>query len=161
MDCSSINMLDLQFLTNPLELQKLNKKQEISLINEQDKAFYKKRIFQMAKDILLNQSVDVKLKHSFEVFCCNCIEYFKFIDKSEIIQKDYIDVPQKKIKVKKYLNLDTTNQIIMKKKHVRSPKITDHIKIKRKNKKKTIIPKKRIINLKDPQLMFKGVECKK
>ena len=43
MDCSSINMLDLQFLTNPLELQKLNKKQEISLINEQDKAFYKKR----------------------------------------------------------------------------------------------------------------------
>jgi len=161
MDCSAINMIDLEFLTNPMELQKLHKNNNKLQIDQNDIAFYKKRIFQMAKNILLKKKTDIKVKNAFDSFCKVCIEYFKFIDKSEIIQTDYSHIKTKQKKPTKNINLHTTNEIIMRKKKVRSPKITDHIKIKIKrknNKKKTIIPKKRSFNLHDPGFQLKGIE---
>ena len=57
------------------------------------------------------------------------------------------------------MDLHTTNEIIMRTKKIRTPKITDHINIKRKKKKKKIIiPQKRSINLKDIRFQSKGVE---
>ena len=161
MDCSAINMIDLEFLTNPMELQKLHKNNNKLQIDQNDVTFYKKRIFQMAKNILLKKKTDIKVKNAFDSFCKVCIEYFKFIDKSEIIQTDYSHIKPKQKKPPKNINLHTTNEIIMRKKKMRSPKITDHIKIKRKNnKKKTIIPKKRSFNLQDPTFQSKGLEKK-
>ena len=161
MDCSSINMIDLEFLTNPMELQKLHKNNNKLQIDQNDIIFYKKRIFQMAKNILLKKKTDIKVKNAFDSFCKVCIEYFKFIDKSEIIQTDYSHIKPKQKKPPKNINLHTTNEIIMRKKKMRSPKITDHIKIKRKNnKKKTIIPKKRSFNLQDPTFQSKGIDKK-
>jgi len=64
MDCSAINMLDLEFLTNPMELQKLHKKNNILQIDQNDITFYKKRIFQMAKNILLKKKTDIKVKNA-------------------------------------------------------------------------------------------------
>ena len=161
MDCSAINMIDLEFLTNPMELQKLHKNKDKLHIDQKDITFYKKRIFQMAKNILLKKKTDIKVKNAFDSFCKVCIEYFKFIDKSEIIQTDYSHIKTKQKKPTKNINLHTTNEIIMRTKKVRSPKITDHIKIKRKNnRKKTIIPKKRSFNLQDPIFQLKGIEKK-
>ena len=163
MDCSAINMIDLQFLTNPTELQKIQKDHNMLQIDQQDIIFYKKRIFQMAKDILLQNQTDSKVKHAFDSFCKVCIEYFKFIDKSDIIQTDYSHIKVKKDLPNENIDLHTTNKIIMRKKKIHSPKITDHIKIKIKrknNKKKTIIPKKRVFNLKDKTFQVKGTEKK-
>ncbi len=161
MDCSAINMIDLELLTNPMELQKLNKKKNLFKLDSNDLIFYKKRIFQAAKDILLRKPTDIKVKNAFDTFCKVCIEYFKFIDKSDIIQTDYSNLKEKKKSLPRHINLHTTNEIMMRHKKVRSPKITDHIKIKIKNKRKTIIPKKRSINLKDPYLQLKGIEKNK
>jgi hypothetical protein len=159
MDCSAINMIDLKFLTNPLEMQKLNKDNDVFQIAPNDLAFYKKRIFQMAKNILQQKSTDMKVQNAFNAYCRVCIDYFKFIDKSEIIQTDYSHLKERKQQQPKNINLHTTNVIMMRKKKVRSPKITDHINIiRKKNTKKTIIPKKRSINLKDPKLQMKGVK---
>ena len=161
MDCSAINMIDLEFLTNPMELQKLHKNNNKLQIDQNDVTFYKKRIFQMAKNILLKKKTDIKVKNAFDSFCKVCIEHFKFIDKSEIIQTDYSHIKTKQKIPPKNINLHTTNEIIMRKKKVRSPKITDHIKIKRKNnKKKTIMPKKRSFNLHAPTFQSKGLEKK-
>ena len=61
MDCSAINMIDLELLTNPMELQKLNKKKNLFKLDSNDLSFYKKRIFQAAKDILLRKPIDIKV----------------------------------------------------------------------------------------------------
>ena len=121
MDCSAINMIDLEFLTNPLELQKLKKGKNLNKIQPNDILFYKKRIFQMAKDILLHKLADVKVKNAFDSFCAICIEYFKFIDKSEIIQTDYSNFKKDSTSKPQNIDLHTTNEIIMRKKKVRSP----------------------------------------
>ena len=42
----SLNLIDLQYLTNPNEMNKIMKKNEISLVSKKDLEFYKKRIFQ-------------------------------------------------------------------------------------------------------------------
>jgi hypothetical protein len=159
MDCSAINMIDLELFANPLELQKLNKDKNLFHIEPKDIKFYKKRIFQMAKNILLHKPEDIKVKNAFNSFCKVCIDYFKFIDKSDIIQTDYPNVSEKKKHISQNMDLHTTNEIIMRTKKIRTPKITDHINIKRKKKKKKIIiPQKRSINLKDIRFQSKGVE---
>ena len=99
-----------------------------------------------------------KLIESFNNFSRLCINHFKFIDKSDIIQKDYINIKKTVNKPSQEFNIKTSNQIIMKKKKMRSPKITDHINIKFKSQKKTIIPKKRSINLTDKLFKLKGVD---
>jgi hypothetical protein len=48
--------------------------------------------------------------------------------------------------------------IMMKKKNVKIPKITDFIKIKTTIKKKTYFPKEHNINLNDPKYKTKGIK---
>ena len=152
MDCSSINMIDLRYLTNPLTMHKLEReKTEKTEVNQEEIEFYKKRIFQTVKDVLLKKSVDKKLANIFNIFSTACISHFKFIDKSDAIQKDYENMVKTK-KKKKSIDVDTSNTLIMREKKTRVPKITDHIPITIKNIKKKciIIPKERDINLKRP-----------
>lgn len=160
MDCSSINMIDLRYLTNPLTMHKLEReKTEKTEVNQEEIEFYKKRIFQTAKDVLLKKPVDKRLTNIFNIFSTACISHFKFIDKSDAIQKDYENMVKTK-KKKKSIDVDTSNTLIMREKKTRVPKITDHIPITIKNIKKKciIIPKERDINLKDPKFRTKGTE---
>ena len=103
-------------------------------IDQQDIIFYKKRIFQMAKDILLQNQTDSKVKHAFDSFCKVCIEYFKFIDKSDIIQTDYSHIKVKKDLSKENIDLHTTNKIIMRKKKYIRQKLQIILKLRLKEK---------------------------
>ena len=78
------------------------------------------------------------------------------LDRNEIIQKDYVGIKGKKSKEKKFY-LDDTNKMLEKN---MSGKITDKLDIKiRYNKEKgMLIPKKRIINLRDEHLRTKGLK---
>ena len=72
------------------------------------------------------------------------LQNFKMLDRNDIIQKDYIGIKDKKEKETKFY-LDDTNKMLEKNK---SGKITDKLDIKIKhNKKRMLMPKKRIINL--------------
>jgi hypothetical protein len=161
MDISSINILDLKYLTNSHIYSTLKKKNKVTTIDFQDLEFYKKRIFQTAENILLKKKTEKHLVGSFYSFAENCVNHFKFIDKAEIIQNDYKSLSPKKSN-KKYKKIDVTasNQIIMREKKTRIPKITDHINIKvnKNKKKKTHIPKKRSIDLTDPKFKIKGIK---
>ena len=161
MDISSINILDLKYLTNSHIYSTLKKKNKVTTIDFQDLEFYKKRIFQTSKNILLKKNTEKHLVGSFYSFAENCINHFKFIDKAEIIQDDYKSLSTKKSNKKsKKIDITASNQIIMREKKPRIPKITDHINIKvNKNKKKKIhIPKKRSIDLTDPKFKIKGIK---
>jgi len=163
MESSDINMIDLKLLSNPSALYNLNKLEEepIDIIDKKELEFYKIRIFNTAKEILQNKDVEPKLKELFYHFANKCISYYKFTDKSDNIQKDYIHLEKKQKKPSEFKNISDSNKIIMKEKKVRIPKITDHIKIKTRQIKKTFIPKKRNLNLKDPKYKIKGINKKK
>jgi len=156
-----MNLLDLQYLTNPNELNKITRTTDIFKINKKDIQFYKKRIFQLTKDLLRNKKQNNKVEKAFQNYASICIEHFKFIDKMEIIQKDYKNIQNNDLEKKTAFNIDKSNDLIFKKKKPRIPKITDNIKIKStKIIKQPIIPKQRIYNLKSEKFKNKGVKNK-
>jgi hypothetical protein len=157
---SSLNLIDLQYLSNPYELNKLMRNKEILNVSTDDIKFYKKRIFQLTKDLLRGQDKDVKIKRAFKIYAKTCIEHFKFQDKMEIIQKDYKNI-KKSVKKKTTFNLDNTNNIMMKNKKARIPKITDNIKItSTRTIKPPIMPKQRNFDLKNSKFKEKGLKKK-
>ena len=56
----SLNLIDLQYLTNPFEMTKIMKRKEESLLSKKDLEFYKKRIFKLTKDMLRGEKVNTK-----------------------------------------------------------------------------------------------------
>jgi len=153
-----MNIYDLQYLTNPCFAQKIQERTTSLLVREADVRFYRKRIFQLTKEYLQGKKQDNQLDNVFERYAAACIDYFKFVDKSEIIQEDYKKYSKvKKSKaVPKSYNVKDTNQIIMKKNQERIPKITDSINIKTtRNLRKMIIPQQRNINLRESRFKYK------
>tara|TARA_B100000795_G_scaffold256417_1_gene228811 strand:- start:1004 stop:1582 length:579 start_codon:yes stop_codon:yes gene_type:complete len=156
---TSINNYDLMYLAN----NHVGKRNELKSngfdeIFEDDVKFYKKRIIKQNLD-LLNGENDIKgtpMHINYKRYLRLTIQNFKMLDRNEIIQKDYVGIKGKKSKEKKFY-LDDTNKMLEKN---MSGKITDKLDIKiRYNKEKgMLIPKKRIINLRDEHLRTKGLK---
>ena len=85
---NSTNQIDLLYLTN-MTTCKNNNEVKVNIVDKKEVEFYKKRIFQLCKDMLRNKETPPTVKDSFDYFCVNAIEYFKMMDKTEIIQKEY------------------------------------------------------------------------
>ena len=156
----SLNLIDLQYLTNPERMNKLIQQQDIQQISKKDLEFYKKRIFQLTKDLLRGEKVNTKVNKSFEQYANTCIEHFKFMDKMEIIQNDYKDIKSPK-NTKTDFSIKKSNILMCRQKKQHRPKITDHIKIKTtKTIKPPILPKHKNYNLNDPKFRDKGLKKK-
>ena len=155
-------------------------------INKRDKKFYKKRILNVTRDLFLNDDVNISpdVKESYNNYIKHCIEYFKMLDKSDIIQNDYNEnvkaITDNEDADKLILendneydenNVDSNNTTKNKNqydnansmlfnKHNKNNTLDNFVKKIHieKNKIPEIIPRKRKINLKDPLLKFKGVD---
>ena len=102
MDVSQNSQVDLLYLTNPNFKLKYNKQIE-KLINDDDLKFYRKRILQETKDMLRGGKINIVIDNAFENFANELIKHYKFIDKKQIIQNEYKDLPEKKSNKKKIL----------------------------------------------------------
>jgi hypothetical protein len=153
MDISS-NVFDYMYLVNPNRLDRIRQKKENTIILNEEIHFYRKRIFSLTKNYLKGKSRDRDLDKMWEIYAKACVDYFKFIDKSELIQATYMD-----IKVKKKKNIidknavTKSNEFMLNKKKPHAPRITDHIKVTStktniKTNKKMVIPRERKLNLK-------------
>lgn len=153
----SFNMIDLEFLSNP----RLNIQKPVIIDGVQkDIRFYRKRILKMTKLLLCEKKQDKDIERGFRTFALNCINYFKFLDKAEIIQKEYDEKKKKKREVKPLdKNID---RLVMKDVKMGPTKIPEcfPIKITNKKKKVTIMPKTRNINISEPKFRTKGLEKK-
>lgn len=151
---NSANYYDLLYLVNPAFLNNIEKS-KIDVIDNDDLLFYKQRISTLTQDFLNGKMCDqLELNHLFEIYAQNCIEHFKFKDKSNTIQQDYLKYNQKK-STTVVTDISFNNKIIMKQKPQRIPKITDHINVKKKTQKQSVIPKIRKINLKEEKYKSK------
>lgn len=140
--------------------------------NKKDKKFYRKRILNLTKDFLLfNEKEDVlpDVKYAFENYVKTCIEYFKTLDRSDIIQEDYSDLEEKgkeldelldceEINIENINNLTQADNLLMRSINIK-PTLDKFIKITT-YKKEEVIPIQKEINLQEPYLKNKGI-CKK
>ena len=86
---SSLNIIDLEYLRNPIySTSKLSLKG--APMKKEDLDFYKIRIYQMTKDLVLDVHINDKINAAFNNYARTCIQHFKFIDMRDSIQEDYI-----------------------------------------------------------------------
>jgi hypothetical protein len=170
-----IHQITLDCLINKEQYNKLCYKSISKKINRQDKQFYRKRIVNLTKELLLNDEYDIfkDVKYAFEIYVNNCIDYFKTLDKSDILQDDYKnindnclgDTNDTLLSSDPILITETTeniNKIIMKKIKIDANTLDSFItKNVSSSKDETFIPSQKEINLKDPTLRIKGIHKKK
>ena len=152
----STNIIDLEYLTNPCYTVKIpdKKKDQIYCVSSEDLNFYKKRIFELTRKMLLGGNVNTKINDAFHGWAKVCIEHFKFMDKKDIIQEDYKDIPPRKNSKASYFNMEETNKLFSKQQTYTD--IATLLNIKKKAKP-IFMPTKRNINLKTNFLKNKGI----
>ena len=153
----STNKIDLEYLTNPCYTIKVpeKKKELLYCVSNEDLDFYKKRIFELTRKMLLGGKINTKINDAFHAWAKVSIEHFKFMDKKDIIQEDYKDIVDKKNNNASFFNLQETNKSFFKKQTHND--ISDMFNIKRKSKQ-IFIPMKRDINLKTEKLKNKQID---
>jgi len=167
-----INKITLECLLNKSQYDKCLSSNVVNLaaINKRDKKFYRKRILQLTKDILLNvqqESLPNDIVFAFENYVKSCSQYFKMIDKTDIIQNDYKNADTEinhslidsnvDIDASLIISTEEANKLMMR--SIKTDKYTldKFVKITSITKEQPIIPLQKEINLKDPILRNKGV----
>jgi len=161
----STNIFDLQYFTNSSTFKKINSEKYKEKHNDYEKnvKFYRKRILQITKDLLRGEEENQDVKRLFKNYSIELIEHFKFLDKKEIIQKDYQGLGEKKKRVLKNFELENQNKLMMREKNNAEKKTIESfidVKIKNKKEKKTYIPKKKVIDITLDEYKNKGVKKK-
>lgn len=157
---NSTSSIDLMYLTNINNISK--SPTDFNIVDRKEVEFYKKRIFQLCKELLRSKKITPNVNNAFDQFCLNAIEHLKMVDKTEIIQNEYKHLTSLP---KQSLNLDILNENpdeFMLKKIEKKDEITmDKFVIKNVIKKdEMVIPKQKSFNLKDVKYQEKDVEVK-
>jgi hypothetical protein len=139
-------------------------------INKEERRFYKKRIYNLFKEILINKSEPDDLlpdvKYAYDNFINASIHYFKTIDNNDLLQEEYKtldeqereninDIPE----LGDDIGVEEADKLLM-----RSIKITtaplDKFVKRKSTKPETllIMPKQKEVNLMDPELKVKGIQ---
>lgn len=174
---NAIDELSLEFFLNKDSYGKYLEKRLPKKLeeNKKDKRFYRKRICELTKQILTNEAPlniqsnkDVQM--AFDMYSRVCIEYFKILDKNDILQEDYSSLLDSSSEINKNPNLDVenlnsvedANNLLMRSIKLVEPNSLEKL-VKRtstKAVKKQHLPIQKEINLKDPILKKKGVKKK-
>ena len=173
-----VSDIDLEYLINKdLYGKSIDSKMQphITINNKKDKKFYKKRIYDLTKQLLSNEQPPTlfpDVRNTFDNYIKTCISYFKIIDTSDIIQEDYDDLLgsisnatglDNIDNIDNINNIDEVNKLMMRSIKIMEPNALEKL-VKRTITKKEIepiIPQQKDINLKDPVLKNKGIRKKK
>jgi hypothetical protein len=159
-----VNKVTLEYLVN----KDYNVTVKTSKVDKRDKKFYRKRIFNLTKEILSNEEpADVlpDVKYAFDNYVKHCINYFKAIDCSDILQEDYKDMSMNNLcnateLLESNQIQEDANKLIMRSVNIQSSTLDKFIK--RTVKKETVVlPQQKEVDLKNPELKLKGVKKKK
>jgi len=165
-----INEITLECLMNKQQYAKhIGKSSTVTKESiRKDKRFYKKRIFDLTKKLLNNEKPETMypdVGSAFDSYARVCIEYFKVLDKSDIIQEDYAGIEDgwlNNLPADPSYNAVEETMLIMRSIKITEPNALEKL-VKRttsKLEKKPIIPIQKDINLKDPYLKNKGISKK-
>jgi hypothetical protein len=165
-----VNQVTLDCLLNKQMFNKHVRSQKSKQLNKEDIKFYRKRIFNLFKEIISGNSPKDLLpdvKYAYDTFLNSAIHYFKTIDNNDIIQSEYNDIENLEhscVDFTQDLSLNMTRNVEADKLLMRSiktdiPTLDKYVKktlVKKNNE--IILPKQKEINLKDPNLKIKGLK---
>lgn len=164
-----------KLLLNIDRLSQLEEREKNNIYKTDDYKFYRKRIFQLVKDIMNKRCENAELQHSFSTFVKDSIEYLKFVDKAEIIQQEYEaslflkdrngeDIgDSQKTPFGLGIIPEEVNNLICKEHELRTLDIQKCLNIKtiHPQEKKINPPVQKEYNLKDPKFKNKGLTIHK
>ena len=170
----SINQITLDCLINKGMYDNMVNSSEVKKYNLKEMKFYRKRIYDLAKRLLISkedrENVTPDVNYAFSNFVKTSINYFKTIDKQDILQKDYEELEEasnNNNNINKFVKEETNNydNYIMKKITMSQEKLKmttmDNFVIRKQekeNKESDIYPQKREFNLKDESFKNKGIK---
>ena len=182
MSTEYVNQVTLECLVNKDTYKKYVATKKKSVVNKKDQKFYRRRILSLTKELLYPEEAAEKpittpaptitLTHDpnivglFQIYSKACIEYFKTLDKNDIIQEDYSGLTSTETPEMSPEDIKTQAEIdklFMRSIHVKEPTTLDKF-VKRSTsapKEDPILPKQKDINLRDPALKNKGIRKKK
>ena len=138
-------------------------------VNKKDKKFYRKRVFNLTKELLSNEEPSdlfPDVKQSFDNYVNHCISYFKAIDCSDILQEDYKDISLNHLlynagDLKESAQIqDDANKLMMRSINIQ-PCTLDKFITRTVKKEQPIMPQQKDVDLSNPDLKLKGVKKKK
>jgi len=179
MSTEYVNQVTLECLMNKDTYKKYVATKKKSVVNKKDQKFYRRRILSLTKELLYPEEAaekptptttptttnDPNIVGLFQIYSKACIEYFKTLDKNDIIQEDYSTLTSEttEMSVEDIKTQTEIDQQFMRSIHVKEPATLDKF-VKRSTtapKEAPILPKQKDINLRDPALKNKGIRKKK
>lgn len=166
-----INQITLNCLMNKQQYERYLASKISKSIKDEDKKFYRKRIYCLTKDLLLKKEEPDNLlpdvKYAFDQYVKSCIHYFKVLDSNDIVQEQYkeLDEPDNKSdnnpdNILEEEVLENPNEVINNLKEESSVRLIKTFYNPFDEffspKDQIILPKQREMNLQDPTLMKKG-----
>jgi len=163
-----LSEINLEFLTNKSKSKSkldFNNANNINK-NKKDTKFYRKRIYELTKQLLNNnnepqQNYPTDIKKSFHQYVKTCIEYFKVLDTTDILQENYADLLDDIYKTSPITPPD--DMAMLRQIKITEPNSLEKIVTVKRTcpPTKIYIPIQQDINLKDPALKNKGIRKKK
>ena len=164
-----INKITLDYLLNTEQYGKYkDTKEKVVHVNKNDKRFYRKRIFNMFKELLTMSKIPENLSpdviYTFENFLNASVNYFQTLDKTDILQEDYKfinDISNNEtsnLVVENSQTIESANKLVMRSIQINS--LDQFVTKKVSRPKLLILPKQREINLTTPELKTKGIPKK-
>lgn len=176
MSTEYVNQVTLECLMNKDTYKKYVATKKKSVVNKKDQKFYRRRILSLTKELLYPEEAtttptptptinDPNIVGLFQIYSKACIEYFKSLDKNDIIQDDYSTLTPEtaEMSVEDIKTQAEIDQQFMRSIHVKEATTLDKF-VKRSTtapKEDPILPKQKDINLRDPALKNKGIRKKK
>lgn len=170
MSQSLVNQITIDCLLNREVMGEHIMKQREKQINKEEYIFYRKRIYNLFKEIISNESpldMPPDVKYAYDTFIKASIHYFKVADNNDLLQEEYKDVwfPLHECSDKDEetsINIIANNEadkLLMRSVKMDIPTLDKYVKrtsVKKENN--IILPKSREVDIMNPDLKNKGLK---
>ena len=167
MSQSLVNQITLDCLLNKETMGKHVMKQREKQINKEDFKFYRKRIFNLFKEIINNNSpedLSPDVKYAYDTFIKSSIDYFKTVDNNDLLQEEYKDIDKDlgfpdEISSDNIVDPLEADKLLMRSVKMDVPTLDKYVK-RTSHKKETqiVLPRQREIDITNPELKDKGLK---
>ena len=165
-----VDQVTLDCLLNKSMFNTQVKNKKAQVVNKEERKFYKKRIYNLFKEILINKSEPENLfpdvKYAYDNFINSSINYFKTIDNNDLLQEEYKTLDETALEninaipeLGDDIGIEDANKLMMRSIKITNPTLDKYVKRKNtKPEEKLILPKQKEVNLMDPELKVKGIQ---
>jgi hypothetical protein len=165
-----VDQVTLDCLLNKSLFNNQVKNKKAQCVNKEDKKFYKKRIYNLFKEMLINkvepEDLFPDVKYGYDNFINASINYFKTIDSTDLLQEEYKTLDEQEAininaipELGEDIAVEEADKLMMRSIKITTQTLDKYVKRKStKPEEKLILPKQKEVNLMDPELKVKGLQ---